>query len=206
MPEIEFWFDFASTYSYLTTMRIAGVCGARGIQVAWRPFLLGPIFKEQGWATSPFNIYPAEGNYMWKEMERHSRKYGLSAYRKPSAFPRNGLLAARISRAADWEPWLDEFIRRVFRINFEQDRDIADPVEIGGALRSVGVDPVPWLSLADSDRVKQGLRERTEQARSLGIFGAPSFVAAGELFWGDDRLEEACDHLESSRAPKIRRT
>ena len=68
--QIEFWFEFASTYSYLTSMRIEALAASRGISVAWRPFLLAPIFNRQGWNNSPFNIYPVKGQYMWRDMER----------------------------------------------------------------------------------------------------------------------------------------
>ena len=67
---LDFWFEFASTYSYPAAMRIADAAAARGVTVRWRPFLLGPIFKAQGWDNSPFNLYPAKGRYMWRDLER----------------------------------------------------------------------------------------------------------------------------------------
>ncbi len=70
MPTLDFWFDFASTYSYPAAMRIGPLAAAAGVSLRWRPFLLGPIFKDQGWETSPFNLYPAKGRYMWRDLER----------------------------------------------------------------------------------------------------------------------------------------
>ena len=93
---LEFWYEFASTYSYLASARVDAVATAAGVQVEWRPFLLGPIFKEQGWNDSPFNLYPAKGRYMWRDMERLAAGYELP-FRKPSVFPRNGLAAARVA-------------------------------------------------------------------------------------------------------------
>jgi 2-hydroxychromene-2-carboxylate isomerase len=90
---LEFWFEFGSTYSYLSAVRIED---AEGVQVSWRPFLLGPIFEEQGWNDSPFNVYPAKGRYMWRDMERLCTKYGIP-FARPSRFPRDGLLAARVA-------------------------------------------------------------------------------------------------------------
>ncbi len=98
MPRLEFWFDYASTYSYLSAMRFANVCAARGVLPAWRPFLLGPIFGEQGWTTSPFNIYPAKGANMWRDMQRLCDARGLGLAR-PDPFPQNSLLAARVTLA-----------------------------------------------------------------------------------------------------------
>jgi 2-hydroxychromene-2-carboxylate isomerase len=195
MSSLEFWFDFASTYSYLTAMRIERVCAEKGIALSWRPFLLGPLFKQQGWSTSPFNVYPVEGKYMWKEMERHARKQGLIHYRKPSEFPRNSLLAARVAVAAQNERWLGDFIRQVFRAEFEQDLDIGNPKVISEILTSLGEPAERWLERAQSEETKSALRARTEEAQRKEIFGAPSFIAKGELFWGNDRLEEACEFL-----------
>src|ERR1043166_1117423 len=105
---IEFWFEFGSTYSYPAAMRIAGLAEQAGATLHWRPFLLGPIFSQQGWNTSPFNIYPAKGRYMWRDRERVCSRMGI-AFRKPTVFPRNGLLAARIAcQFADAE-WMGAF-------------------------------------------------------------------------------------------------
>jgi len=91
MKEIEFWFEFGSTYSYPAAMRIEEVAAKRGVSVCWRPFLLGAIFKEQGWNDSPFNVNPVKGNYMWRDMERVCAAQEI-AFQRPSSFPRNGLL------------------------------------------------------------------------------------------------------------------
>lgn len=192
MPILEFWFDFASTYSYLTAMRAESECARLGIQLVWRPFLLGPIFNQQGWNNSPFIIYPAKGRYMWKEMERFTQSLGLSEFRKPSAFPRNGLMAARVALAAKNEKWQGEFIRQVFKAEFEHDLDIFEPTVIQNILSVVTDDASEWIARAQTAEVKQALREQTDWARTLEIFGAPSFIVGGELYWGNDRFEDAC--------------
>lgn len=184
MRALEFWFEFASTYSYLAAMRIEELARASGVPVLWRPFLLGPIFAKQGWAASPFTLYPAKGRYMWRDMERLCKAESLP-FRRPSEFPRNGLLAARIATAADGEAWLPEFVRRVFRANFVEDRDIADR-RLLAALSSE-----EWLARAEAAETKDRLRERTLEAERRGIFGAPSFLVGDELFWGNDRLAQA---------------
>ena len=186
---LQFWFEFASTYSYLTAMRIEEVAGRRGVTVDWQPFLLGPIFKAQGWETSPFNLYPAKGRYMWRDLERQCTKHGLSL-RRPSSFPRNGLLPARIACLARTEPWLPAFVRGIYAANFAEDSDIADAQVVAKVLEAVGQTP----ALIDRTRTadaKALLHAQSERARQLGLFGAPSFIAGEELFWGDDRLEDA---------------
>jgi len=112
-------------------------------------------------------------------------------FRRPSVFPRNGLLAARVAyRFAD-APWCAEFVRRVYRANFAEDLDIAAPGTLARCLEHSGEDPAGLLEEARSPEARAGLRRQTQEATELGIFGAPSFVVAGELFWGNDRLEHA---------------
>jgi 2-hydroxychromene-2-carboxylate isomerase len=189
---VQFWFEFASTYSYPAVMRIELVAETRDVTIEWRPFLLGPIFAAQGWNDSPFNIYPAKGRYMWRDLERVCANYGLPL-RRPSRFPRSGLLAARIACIAEGAAWLPEFVRAVYRANFAHDREIADPGVITDLLDALG-EPAPALiERAQTGEAKGKLRARTEEAQRLGIFGAPSFIVAGELFWGNDRLEDALD-------------
>jgi 2-hydroxychromene-2-carboxylate isomerase len=192
MARVEFWFEFASTYSYPAAARIERVANAAGVAVDWRPFLLGPIFQRQGWNDSPFNIYPAKGRYMWRDLERICRRESLP-FVKPSAFPRNGLAAARVATAALAEPWCAEFIRRVYHANFAEDREISNPDVLASILDALGQRSTDVLARAQSDETKQRLRAQTEEATLVGIFGAPSFVIEGELFWGNDRLEAAID-------------
>ena len=187
---VEFWFEFASTYSYPTSQRIADEAKRVGRNVLWRPFLLGPIFKQQGWNDSPFNLYPAKGAYMYRDLERLCRNHDLP-WRKPSSFPRNGLLAARVACAALNEPWMPEFARRVYRANFAHDENISKPDVILACLTGVAPDPEAALAAGADADAKACLRKHTERAVELGIFGAPSFLVNGELFWGDDRLAAA---------------
>src|ERR1700731_4262780 len=137
MPAAEFWYEFASTYSYPAAMRVASLAEGRGVDLAWRPFLLGPIFARQGWADSPFNIYPAKGRYMWRDLQRICAREGLG-FALPSGFPRNSLLAARVALIAAAEGWCGAFTRAVYRANFAEDRDIAQPEVIAGILAALG--------------------------------------------------------------------
>jgi 2-hydroxychromene-2-carboxylate isomerase len=189
-PELELWFEFASTYSYPGVARAEDAARAAGVTLAWRPFLLGPIFKSQGWDDSPFNLYPAKGRYMWRDLERTCERLGLP-FGRPSVFPRNGLLAARVACRHQDEAWLPAFARGVYRANFAEDRDIASPAVLGDVLARAGTDPAAALAAAEAPAAKERLRAQTERAIALGVFGAPTFVAGGELFWGNDRLEEA---------------
>jgi 2-hydroxychromene-2-carboxylate isomerase len=191
MPTLDFWFDFASTYSYPAAMRIAPLAATAGVTVRFRPFLLGPIFKAQGWDTSPFNLYPAKGRYMWRDLERLCMDLGLP-FRQPETFPQPSLLAARVALVGLAQGWGEEFCRAVFRAEFGEAGRIDDIATIARLLTRFGVAPDGVLAQAQSDPIKARLRDETQTAQQLGIFGAPSFVTAdGELFWGNDRLESA---------------
>jgi 2-hydroxychromene-2-carboxylate isomerase len=191
--KLQFWFEFASTYSYPAAMRIEKAAAGRGVAIEWRPFLLGPLFHaQQGLKDSPFNVVPVKGSYMWRDVERLCEKHGLP-FRRPQRFPQNGLMAARITLSLTQEQRTN-FVKAVFQANFVHDRDISDPQILHAAARRAGLDPLEVLGAMSSEPIKEKLRDETAQAADLGIFGAPSFVAEdGELFWGNDRLEDALD-------------
>lgn len=191
MPKpLEFWFEFASTYSYPATMRVEDACRAAGVPLIWRPFLLGPVFAAQGLTDSPFNLYPVKGQYMWRDLERRCDTLGLP-FRKPTGFPRGSMLAARIACAHDDADWVGDFIRAVYTANFAEDRDISATPVIAAVLDTLSLDADTVIAAATTPESKEKLKHQTSQAVKLGIFGAPSFWIDGELFWGQDRLEEA---------------
>jgi len=190
-PSIDFFYEFASTYSYPAAMRVADVAGKAGVTVRWRPFLLGPIFADLGLTTSPFNIQPAKGRYMWRDLERTMAAAGLP-FAMPDPFPQNSLLAARVATALPDDGKRAAFSRAVYRAAFGEGAQIADAEVLGRLMRDIGIEPAPVLVAAGSDGVKQALRASVEAAKAHGIFGAPSLVTGdGELFWGNDRLDQA---------------
>jgi 2-hydroxychromene-2-carboxylate isomerase len=189
-PVLDFWFDFASTYSYPSAMRIGALADAAGIDVRFHPFLLGPIFKALGWETSPFNLYPAKGRNMWRDLERLCADLSLPFVR-PDPFPQSSLLAARVALAVP-QTKRDAFCTAVFRMQFVDGRRIDQPDAIGTILAGLDTDPAALLAAAQTDAIKDQLRAATAEAQQLGVFGAPTFITAdGELFWGNDRLERA---------------
>lgn len=196
---IEFWFDFGSTYSYPAAMRIESLAASENVDVVWRPFLLGAIFNKQGINDSPFNIYPEKGEYMWKDLIRICQDLHIPLTR-PDVFPQNGLLAARIATRFGDSPWMPSFVREVYSANFERNEDIASPDIIEKCLASIGVDAKSIMKEAVSQKTKEMLRERTDEAIDRGIFGAPSFYIGSELFWGNDRLERAVQWAVDEKA------
>ena len=171
-PAVEFWFEFASTYSYIAAARIESEARWCGISVDWHPFLLGPIFSAQGWSDSPFNLYPAKGRYMWRDMERLCDKFSLP-FKRPSQFPRNGLLAARVASLEESERWRPEFVRAVYRANFAEDRSISEVGVISEILVSLRQDAQSLIALANSAKSKERLRRQTEGASQLAFSARP---------------------------------
>ena len=190
-PALDFWFEFASTYSYPAAMRIAPLAKEAGVLVRWRPFMLGPIFKAQGWTTSPFNLFPAKGRNMWRDLERICGTLGLP-FVKPQLFPQNTLLAARVALIALTEIWGEDYCRAIYAAEFGSGRSIEQAEMVASILTDLGQDASAVLDRAHAGEIKAELRAQTKQAERLGIFGSPSFVTPdGELFWGNDRLETA---------------
>ncbi|MBT9527280.1 MAG: 2-hydroxychromene-2-carboxylate isomerase [Rhizobacter sp.] len=189
-PSIEFWFEFGSNYSYLSAMRIEAAAARQGVVVRWRPFLLGPIFQSFGWSNSPFVLQKAKGAYVWKDMERQCEKYDIP-WRMPAVFPRPATLPMKVAAAFAEDPWIGRYCRIFMTKNFALDEDINTWEQVGEVLAGLGLDAPVVLEAACSDARKNCLREATAEAQARGIFGAPTFFARGEMFWGNDRLDDA---------------
>jgi len=198
MASAEFWYEFASTYSYPAALRIGSLAEERGVSVAWRPFLLGPIFAAQGWRDSPFNIYPAKGRYMWRDLERVCDAMGVPL-KRPEPFPQPSLLAARVALALEGEKRAN-FSRRVYIAEFGRGLPIADRATLAALLAACGADPDATLERAGSDANKALLKAECARAAEVGVVGAPCLVTEdGEVFWGNDRLEQGLDWAAGRR-------
>lgn len=198
LPVIEFWFEFGSNYSYLSVMRIEEAAVRSGVQIHWKPFLLGPIFRSFGWETSPFVLQKAKGDYVWKDMARECQKAGL-AWRKPTKFPRTALLPMRVAILGAEQDWMGAYCRSIMSLNFSKDCDIDSPDVVVNVLDQLGLPSREILEAAQSDANKLELREQTETAKSRGIFGAPTFFVRDEMFWGNDRLDDALAACQRSK-------
>ncbi|MFZ1413184.1 MAG: 2-hydroxychromene-2-carboxylate isomerase [Defluviicoccus sp.] len=195
MPSITFWYEFASTYSYPAAFRVEAAAAAAGLTVQWRPFLLGPIFAALGWPTSPFNLQPAKGRYMWRDLERTCARLGLP-FRRPEPFPQNGVLAARIAYALPDDGARARFSRAVYRAEFGAEfgagLTISEPRVMADILAEAGFAADAIMVRAAAPEVRQALRQATAAAQALGLFGAPMLTTDDdEVFWGNDRIEEA---------------
>ncbi len=184
---LQFWFSFGSTYTYLSTQRIEKLASARDISIEWYPFILRRISSGSGNQSNPRKL-----NYMWRDLQRRADRHGLE-YNKPILYPVDYALTAHASFIACQEGWGPEFIRLVFRWNFADGKQIGVAGNLEGALRELGKNPDDVIARAKTAEIVEAMERQTNNAQSKGIFGSPSFIVGDELFWGDDRLEEALD-------------
>jgi 2-hydroxychromene-2-carboxylate isomerase len=190
MARIDFWFSIGSTYSYLSVMRLGRVAAETGIDFVWRPFNVRAIMVAQN--NIPFANKPVKTAYMWRDIARRAGKYGF-APRLPAPYPIADLpLANQIALMGMREGWGIAYVTETYRLWFEKGEVAGADPNLSRAIAAAGQDPAAVL-------VRAALAEETEKAMALGIFGSPSFVVAGEVFWGDDRLGDAISWARDGR-------
>lgn len=130
---------------------------------------------------------------MWRDIERRAAMYGIPA-RLPAPYPiANSERANMVAIVGMREGWGAEYVRAAYRHWFQSGLENGSEANIAASLHEVGQEPGRVLKLAESDDTKTALIAETNAARELGIFGSPTFVVERELFWGDDRLQDALD-------------
>ncbi|MDU8913454.1 2-hydroxychromene-2-carboxylate isomerase [Aestuariicoccus sp. MJ-SS9] len=189
MVKIDFWYSIGSTYSYLTVMRLAEAEEAHGVAFRWRPFDVRHVMVEQN--NIPFKDKPVKSAYMWRDIARRAERYGLSP-KLPAPYPLPGLvLANRVATLGVRQGWVEDYTRATYRRWFEAGEPAGEDPNLSASLQEIGCDPANVLAEAQSDDIAKALSDATDEAMRLGVFGSPSFVVDGEVFWGDDRLEDA---------------
>lgn len=187
--EIEFWFMVGSTYTYLTVSRLQQVEATTDVQFRWRPFNVRAIMQEMN--NIPFATKPVKLAYMWRDVGRRASKYGIPS-KLPAPYPLKNLeLANRVAVLGKSEGWCADYVRATYRLWFLGGEEAGAEPNLSESLRLIGQDPNRVIALAKNDPVGRQLEANTEEAKRLNIFGAPTFVTGGEIFWGDDRLEDA---------------
>lgn len=193
--KIDFWFTMGSTYSFLSVMRLAELERSTGITFRWRPFHLLVILQEM--KHVPFADKPTKLVYMWRDIERRAALYGIPA-RLPAPYPAKHSVAANLVATVGMrEGWGADFARAAYRRWFQLGQETGSETNISESLREIGQDPARVLASANSEDAKMALAAETDAARELGIFGSPTFAVDRELFWGDDRLEDAIGWCQS---------
>jgi 2-hydroxychromene-2-carboxylate isomerase len=184
-----FYYDLGSPYAYLSAERISGLFSEAELeQPEWQPILLGGLFRrfDRGsWSETPAR---AEG---MAEIERRAGAYGLPPLAWPKPWPGNTLVAMRAATFAKQTGRAVSFSLAAFRQAFAAGRDLTDADNVTIASAACELHPRALLKAVETDVVKSALREATDRAGDLGVEGVPSVVVGEEVFWGDDRLEDA---------------
>lgn len=193
MKRIDFWFSIGSTYTYLTVMRLYEVEQQHGVRFNWRPFSVRAIMQEMN--NVPFKGKPAKEAYMWRDLERRAARYEIPAS-FPISYPlENFDRANRVAIVGEQEGWCADYVRAAYRLWVQDGVPAGDEQNLVTSLEVAGQDPERVVVQANSTDTKEAYDDATAEARALGIFGSPSFIVSGqELFWGDDRLEDAIDY------------
>lgn len=189
--QVEMFFFCGSTYTYLTVMRVEEEAARAGVEVRWRPFNVREIMIEQD--NIPFRDKPVKMRYMWRDLERRAARHGIPFNGAPTypVDPEN--LSNRVGIIAAEEGWCPEYARATYRAWFLENKAPGEIQNLTETLRGLGRDPEDVIPRADTREVRERYAAETDVARSMGIFGSPTFVVGDEIFWGDDRLEEALE-------------
>lgn len=189
MDKIDFWFSIGSTYSFLTIMRLPEIERQTGIAFDWRPFSVRALMIEMD--NIPFATKPVKERYMWRDVQRRAARYGLKA-KVPVPYPLQQFdLANRVAVVGRQEGWCRDYVAATYRRWFQAGRPAGSEPNLSDSLKEIGQDPARVIGRAESAETEQAFLAATDEARALGIFGSPSFIVDGELFWGDDRLDDA---------------
>jgi 2-hydroxychromene-2-carboxylate isomerase len=187
---IDFWYYTSSTYTYLTVMQIGDVAAKAGVKVRWRPFHLNTLLRENG--VKPFPPGASKTAYMWRDLERRAQMHEISFPSEPPPYPCDpDILNFRVALVAFEQGWAQEHARASYDWWFRR----GTPVGLGENrvpfLRSLGKDADAIIARAHSEDIDAKIIASADEARELGLFGSPHFVVGREVFWGDDRLEDA---------------
>ena len=191
---VEFFFDFGSPTSYLAYTQLPAIAADCGAEIAWRPMLLGGVFKATGNA-SPVTV-PAKGRWMFTDITRWAQRYGVPYAHNPH-FPINTLTLMRAATGllAEQPGQFGRYLAAVFGAMWQQQRNLGDPQILAETLAQAGFDAQAVLALAARADVRALLIAVTDEAVARGVFGAPSFFVGDHLFFGQDRLDFVRDAL-----------
>jgi 2-hydroxychromene-2-carboxylate isomerase len=187
--EIEVFWDVSSPYTYLAHTQLPALAERTGATLRYRPMLLGGVFKATGNAMPAAT--PGKGPYMMRDLARWRARYGVP-FRLPVEevpFPLVAILPMRVATVFDVEGRGFEGADALMRGYWSDGHDLSDRAQLGAVITTTGEDAERVLAKAESPEIKTQLRRVTEEAVERGVFGAPTMFVAGEMFWGNDRLD-----------------
>jgi 2-hydroxychromene-2-carboxylate isomerase len=193
---VDFYFDFSSPYGYLAATRIDEIAARHGRTVAWRPILLGVVFKTTG--MGPLPSVPLKGDYSVRDFARSARLYGVP-FKMPATFPFNAVNPSRVFYwLQDRDPGLARrFALAAYHAVFPGQQDITKPDTLADLAANLGVKREETLEALNDQAVKDRLKTEVDKGIAAGVFGSPFIVIDGEPFWGADRLDQVDRWLQT---------
>jgi 2-hydroxychromene-2-carboxylate isomerase len=186
---LDFYFFYGSIHTYLSVMRIEALAAKAGVELRWHPFNLREILIEQN--NTAFARNPVRLAYNWRDIERRAARLGIP-FKGRAPYPvEPDLLSSRVGMIAAAEGWCADYTKATFRAWFLDGKPAGVPSSVNSVLVDLGRKPAPTVARAAAPEIAARLKDETDAARRLGIFGSPSFAVGTEIFWGDDRLDEA---------------
>lgn len=185
---VDFLFDFGSPAAYLAWTQLPKLVADTGAHVVMKPMLLGGVFQSTG-NRAPITV-PAKGSYLFKDLNRHAKAYGVPLVMNPH-FPINTITLMRVDVALTLraDPRLDAYRAAVFPAIWAEQKNMGDPATVAQVLAPAGFAADELVALASDPQVKETLKTWTQDAVDRGVFGAPTFFVGDEMFWGQDRLD-----------------
>lgn len=184
--KVEFYFDFSSPYTYIASNRIEKICEDNGVELEWKPFLLGGVFNEIG--SVPAIQIDNKFCYLRQDFEESAIFYGVD-FKFPDQFPLNSVRSMRGAFAAQEKGKLVEYTHEMFRLYWTQGVDLSKAEILGEAVEKIGINTQWFLNRIAEQEIKDKLRDETSFAIERGLFGAPTMFVDDKMFWGNDRLD-----------------
>ncbi len=197
MHEIDFWFSIGSTYTYLSVNRISEIAKKENLLINWMPFSVRKIMMDMN--NIPFTppSKKIKSDYMWRDIERRAKFYGFEA-KVPAPYPLKEFdLANQIAVLGMNEGWGVDYVTSTYKRWFQQGKEPATEPNLSETLDELNLNKDEVAKNANSNDIKNQYLQNTEYAYKLGVFGSPTFIYKGEVFWGDDRLEDCIKWINS---------
>ena len=195
MKKIEFWYSIGSTYTYLSTQRLTEIANKKKIEFEWCPFSVRSRMIEM--ENVPFMAEKKRDkiDYMCRDVQRRANFYGFDA-KVTAPYPLKEFdLANKVAILGKDQGWIKEYTILTYKKWFLEHLEPGSEPNLSSTLREIGLDPDKIINLAQADEIEQKYLKNTEMAKNKGIFGSPSFIVENEVFWGDDRCEDAIKWL-----------
>ena len=194
MNKVDFYFSIGSTYTYLTVTRILDVEKKFNVKFNWVPFSVRAIMKEMNNIPFPKDKQN-KVDYMWRDIERRAGFYGFNA-KVPAPYPLKQFdLANKVAILGKKEGWIKDYTILTYKKWFLDHEEPGSEPNLSTTLKEIGLNAEETIKLAQTEEIEQNYLKNTEMAKNKGIFGSPSFVIDNEVFWGDDRCEDAIKWL-----------